>query len=231
MATKKREGFAARLLEESAKINEGLKELDLAQDPESDEEIDESVKEAYLMREIERRNQEIRDLQETQNDLLVQLKEFEQENLKFSNENKELKNELTKLEKKKGKTEDLEADKITPGKEPTLPRVDINDLVNDLKTYSPLFARGSVSHGVAESTYNQMRDIMRQFEEMAPVKRIRDVDLWNVAMWLMCAIFNDIKDLSSVKEMAKPLKNNTDATEVLLQFYLIMLAHLGIDKV
>lgn len=251
MTAKKREGFAARLLEESKVINEGLRELDLAQESDPDKEVTEAAKEAYLLREIESRNEKIKELSESQEALLGQIKEFEQENLQYASEVESLKERLRELENEAPGPNPVEKDLMVEiadlreenarlkassapldlgeGLEPTLPAVDMEKLTNDLKTYSPLFARGSVSHSVSDRSYTQMRDMMRYLEGVAPVKRIREAEFWNISIWLMYSVFHEVKDRPSMATFEQELQNSTDATDVLLQFYLILLAHLGID--
>ena len=71
--------------------------------------------------------------------------------------------------------------------------------------------------------------MMRYLEGVAPVKRIREAEFWNVSIWLMHSVFHEVKDKPSMATLGQELQNSKDATDVLLQFYLILLAHLDID--
>jgi|GEM_PF-1234564 myosin heavy subunit len=235
MSASKREGLAAKLIAESKEINEGLKKLDLAQ--ESDENVDMTgaTKEAFLMREIEKRDERIKELNEAQNDLLEQIQEFEQENIKYANEAKELKDTISELKAQLSalKDENTELTQAREGiekaRELAIPDLDVSDLIKELKVPARVYSRGLVTHAVAERTYDQMRDIMFYLERVAPVKRIREGEFWNIAVWFMHAVFNDLKDEPSLVEMAEMLKESSDSAEVLLQFCAMLLAHLNID--
>ena len=63
-------------------------------------------KKLYFRLEIERKNERIKELTETQNQLLAQVQEFEQENIQYITEINELKEKVDQLERKLAVLED-----------------------------------------------------------------------------------------------------------------------------
>lgn len=74
-----------------------------------------------------------------------------------------------------------------------------------------------------------MREITSYLEQAAPVKRIRDSEFWNIAIWFLYAVFRELKDEASFTAMVDELKSSRESSEVLL-FCSFLLAHLGIDS-
>lgn len=232
MNASKREGLAARLLEESRAINEGLKQLELAQDPDSDVEMTDAAKEAYFRLEIERKNERIKELTETQNQLLAQVQEFEQENIQYITEINELKEKVDQLERKLAVLEDENSQLKNAAQMPldiSSPDLDVALLVKELKNYSQRYARGLTTHAITERAHEQMKDLKFYLENIAPVKRMKDGEIWNVAIWFLHAAFSSVKARPGFEEMVTELIDGSDSAEILLQFCALLLAHLNID--
>ena len=235
MAARRRGSIADRIIEESVQINEGLMQLD-AQDPDSEDELPKEAKEAFLMREIQKKDEKIKELSGDQEELLSQIEDFEQENLRYARETEHLRHTINELEAKlsslKNENAELAAgqDGALKSREISFPDLDVSDLSKELKVTSQVYARGVVTHAVAERSYELMREMMFYLEQAASVKRIREGEFWNIAIWFMYATFRELREDASFTAMVDELKNNRESSEVLLQFCSILLAHLGIDS-
>ena len=97
MAARRSGDLAQRLIEDTKQINEGLKQLN-AQDPDSKEELPKEAKEAFLMREIQKRDETIKELSAGQEELLSQIEAFEEENLRYAKETENLRHTIKELE-------------------------------------------------------------------------------------------------------------------------------------
>ena len=74
-----------------------------------------------------------------------------------------------------------------------------------------------------------MKDLKFYLENIAPVKRMKDGEIWNVAIWFLHAAFSSVKARPGFEEMVTELIDGSDSAEILLQFCALLLAHLNID--
>ena len=102
-------------------------------------------------------------------------------------------------------------------------------MVQELKTLSSYYARGMVTHTVAERTYLAMREMMSYLEDVSRAKRIREGEFWNVAIWFFHAVFSRFKDEETFIEMVSSLNDSSESAEVLLRLCSMLFAHLDID--
>jgi uncharacterized phage infection (PIP) family protein YhgE len=235
MAARRSGDLAQRLIEDTKQINEGLKQLN-AQDPDSKEELPKEAKEAFLMREIQKRDETIKELSAGQEELLSQIEAFEEENLRYAKETENLRHTIKELEARLSSLESKNAelvagqDSALKSREISTPNLDISDLSKELKVTSQAYARGVVTHSMTERSFEIMREITSYLEQAAPVKRIRDGEFWNIAIWFLFAVFRELKDEASFTAMVDELKSSRESSEVLLLFCSFLLAHLGIDS-
>ena len=147
MAARRSGDLAQRLIEDTKQINEGLKQLN-AQDPDSKEELPKEAKEAFLMREIQKRDETIKELSAGQEELLSQIESFEEENLRYAKETENLRHTIKELEARLSSHESKNAELIAgqesalKSREISTPNLDISDLSKELKVTSQAYARG-----------------------------------------------------------------------------------------
>ena len=223
MSAVKREGLAARLIKDSQQINEGLSELGLIPENQPSAEPVDAGK-AVLMVEIEKKNQKIQELTKEKAELLSQLEQLEQENSGFRADIDRLSEQLAALQ-----AENEELRKTGSSREIPSPDLDVRSMVQELKILSSYYARGMVSHMVAERTYLAMREMMSYLEDVSRAKRIREGEFWNVAIWFFHAVFSRFRDEESFTEMVSALKDSSESAEVLLRLCSMLFAYLDID--
>ncbi len=100
------------------------------------------------MREIQKRDETIKELSAGQEELLSQIEAFEEENLRYAKETENLRHTIKELEARLSSLESKNAELIAgqdsalKSREISTPNLDISDLSKELKVTSQAYARG-----------------------------------------------------------------------------------------
>ena len=220
MSAAKREGLAARLIKDSQQINEGLSELGLIPENQPSAEPVDAGK-AVLMVEIEKKNQKIQELTKEKAELLSQLEQLEQENSGFRADIDRLSEQLAALQ-----AENEELRKTGSSREIPSPDLDVRSMVQELKILSSYYARGMVSHTVAEHLSAMGNDVLpRGCLQSQEDSRGRVLECCYLVFRAVFSRFRTKKH----HRMVSSLNDSSESAEVLLRLCSMLFAHLDID--
>jgi len=226
MSKNKREGLAARIIEDSLEINQGLSEAGLIPDDQNDKTDIKDTSKAFFMLEIEKKAKMIKELSEQQAELSARIEELEQENNDLHERIENLNTQINALQAENTELQN----KLKSTRNITPPIVNVSELMKELKTASEVYARGVVTHSVSVRAYEAMRELMDYLDSNSRVKRVREGEFWNVAVWFFYEVFKHLRNEESFDEMINSIKNSAGSSaELLLQFGAMLLAYLNID--